>query len=114
MGRAPIVVSPYDAELYGHWWYEGPMFIDYLVRKAAFDQRVFRLATPGDYLRENPEQQLATPPLCSWGAGGYAGVWLDQATGLAPNFTLLFLISGIAIGFKGFIQEVIIERRAKS
>jgi 1,4-alpha-glucan branching enzyme len=53
------------------------MFIDYLVRKVAFDQRIFRLATPGDYLRENPEQQLATPPLCSWGAGGYAGVWLD-------------------------------------
>src|SRR5512142_2355570 len=76
-GVKPIVVSPYDAELYGHWWYEGPMFIDYLVRKTAFDQRVFRLATPGGYRRENPEQQLATPPLCSWGAGGYAGVWLD-------------------------------------
>ncbi|HET8725175.1 MAG TPA: 1,4-alpha-glucan branching protein domain-containing protein [Anaeromyxobacteraceae bacterium] len=73
----PIVVSPYDAELYGHWWYEGPQFIDFLVRKVAFDQKVFRLATPGDYLREFPEQQVATPPLCSWGAGGYAGVWLD-------------------------------------
>jgi 1,4-alpha-glucan branching enzyme len=76
-GVRPVVVSPYDAELYGHWWYEGPTFIDFLIRKVAFDQRVFRLATPGDYLRENPEQQVATPPLCSWGAGGYAGVWLD-------------------------------------
>jgi 1,4-alpha-glucan branching enzyme len=76
-GVRPIVVSPYDAELYGHWWYEGPQFIDHLIRKVARDQEVFQLATPGDYLRENPEQQLATPPLCSWGAGGYAGVWLD-------------------------------------
>ena len=76
-GVRPMVVAPYDAELYGHWWYEGPMFIDFLIRKVAFDQRVFRLATPADYLRENPEQQLATPPLSSWGAGGYAGVWLD-------------------------------------
>jgi 1,4-alpha-glucan branching enzyme len=76
-GVRPIVVAPYDAELYGHWWYEGPLFIDFLVRKVAYDQRTFRLATPGDYLRENPEQQLATPPLSSWGAGGYAGVWLD-------------------------------------
>jgi 1,4-alpha-glucan branching enzyme len=76
-GVRPIVISPYDAELYGHWWHEGPMFIDLLVRKVAYDQRIFRLATPGDYLRENPEQQVATPPLCSWGAGGYAGVWLD-------------------------------------
>ena len=46
-GTRPIVVSPYDAELYGHWWYEGPQFIDFLVRKVAFDQKVFRLATPG-------------------------------------------------------------------
>ena len=76
-GVRPIVVSPYDAELYGHWWYEGPLFLDALVRKVAFDQRVFRLSTPSDYLRENPEHQLGTPPLSSWGAGGYAGVWLD-------------------------------------
>ncbi len=76
-GTRPIVVSPYDAELYGHWWYEGPQFIDYLIRKVAYDQQVFKLATPGDYLRENPTQQLATPPFCSWGAGGYAAVWLD-------------------------------------
>ena len=76
-GVRPMVVSPYDAELYGHWWYEGPAFIDYLIRKTAYDQKVFKLATPGDYLRENQQQQLATPPLCSWGAGGYAGVWLD-------------------------------------
>jgi 1,4-alpha-glucan branching enzyme len=76
-GTRPIVVSPYDAELYGHWWYEWPQFIEYLIRKVAFDQKVFKLATPGDYLRENPEQQLATPPLSSWGAGGYAAVWLD-------------------------------------
>ena len=66
-GVQPIVVSPYDAELYGHWWYEGPLFLDFLLRKVAYDQRIFRLATPGDYLRENPEQQLATPPLSSLG-----------------------------------------------
>src|SRR5215208_3820881 len=49
-GTRPIVVSPYDAELYGHWWHEGPTFIDYLIRKVAFDQKIFRLATPGEYL----------------------------------------------------------------
>jgi 1,4-alpha-glucan branching enzyme len=76
-GVRPMVISPYDAELYGHWWYEGPQFLDFLIRKVAFDTRVLRLATPGDYLRENPEQQVATPPTSSWGAGGYAGVWLD-------------------------------------
>jgi 1,4-alpha-glucan branching enzyme len=35
MGKAPIIVSPYDAELFGHWWFEGPQFLDFLVPQAA-------------------------------------------------------------------------------
>ena len=77
-GPPPIVISPYDAELYGHWWYEGPMFLDFLVRKAARDEDVLELKSPIDYLAEYPEQQLSQPPLSSWGAGGYAAVWLDE------------------------------------
>ncbi len=77
IGRPPVVVAPYDAELYGHWWYEGPDFLDFFVRKAAYDQKVFRLSTPSDVLRALPEHQVATPPFCSWGAGGYAEVWLN-------------------------------------
>jgi len=76
-GLRPLVVAPYDAELYGHWWHEGPTFLDHLLRKVAEDTRVFRLITPGDYLRQGPELQVANPPLSSWGEGGYAGVWLD-------------------------------------
>jgi 1,4-alpha-glucan branching enzyme len=33
MGKNPIIVSPYDAELFGHWWFEGPQFLDFLFRK---------------------------------------------------------------------------------
>src|SRR2546422_642966 len=51
MDRPPLLLSPYDAELFGHWWYEGPEFLDYFVRKAYFDQKVFSLITPEDYLR---------------------------------------------------------------
>jgi len=49
------------------------------IRKAALEQDVFTLKSPIDYLAANPEQQLAQPPLSSWGAGGYAGVWLDES-----------------------------------
>ena len=75
-GASPVVVAPCDAELFGHWWYEGPRFLESLLRGAASDPAL-RLATPSDYLAENPEVQLATPPFCSWGGGGYAGAWLD-------------------------------------
>jgi 1,4-alpha-glucan branching enzyme len=77
MDRPPVVVSPYDAELFGHWWFEGPEFLDFLIRKSAFDQNVYRLATASDFMLEVGEHQLATPPMCSWGAGGYAEVWLN-------------------------------------
>ncbi len=76
--RPPLVLAPYDAELFGHWWYEGPQFLDLFIRKAACDQTVFALTTPEEYLRVEPTQQVATPAPSSWGDGGYFRVWLNE------------------------------------
>src|SRR5436190_20975157 len=78
MDRPPLILSPYDAELFGHWWYEGIEWLDLLVRKAYFDQKVFVLLTPEDYLRRHPTQQIATPSASSWGEEGYWRVWLNE------------------------------------
>ncbi len=79
MDRPPIVVAPYDAELFGHWWHEGPEFLNYFVRKAYYDQKSFKLVTPTDYLRSHPTQQVASPSPSSWGEEGYWRVWLNDA-----------------------------------
>jgi 1,4-alpha-glucan branching enzyme len=78
LDRPPMVVAPYDAELFGHWWYEGPEFLDYFVRKACCDQKLFELITPEEYLRRQPTNQVATPAASSWGEGGYWRVWLNE------------------------------------
>ena len=78
MQREPIVVSPYDAELYGHWWYEGPMFIDYLFRKAWFDQDTLYMIHLADYLKGHPNQQVAIPSQSSWGYKGFHEYWLNN------------------------------------
>jgi 1,4-alpha-glucan branching enzyme len=78
LDRPPIVVAPYDAELFGHWWYEGPEFLDFFVRKVCGDQKEFELTTPGDFLRLHPTHQVATPAASSWGEGGYWRVWLNE------------------------------------
>ncbi|MEO0540634.1 MAG: 1,4-alpha-glucan branching protein domain-containing protein [Cyanobacteria bacterium P01_A01_bin.105] len=78
MQRKPIVVSPYDAELFGHWWYEGPWFIDYLFRKTWFDQDVYEMTHLADYLRTNPTQQVARPSQSSWGYKGFHEYWLNE------------------------------------
>jgi 1,4-alpha-glucan branching enzyme len=78
MDRPPIVVSPYDAELYGHWWYEGPIFLGDVFRQLHFDQDTIETITPGDYLDGHPTNQVATPSLSSWGANGYAEYWCNE------------------------------------
>jgi len=78
MGRAPLVVSPYDAELFGHWWYEGPWFLDYLLRKAWYDQGTFELIHLADYLKAHPTQQVCRPSQSSWGYRGFHEYWLNE------------------------------------
>ncbi len=78
LGRPPIVVAPYDAELFGHWWFEGPMFLEFLLRKIHFDQDEIVATTPFDYLRREPIQQVAQPAESSWGEDGYWKVWLNE------------------------------------
>lgn len=75
--RPPIIVAPYDAELFGHWWFEGPQWIDYLLRKIAFDQHDIKTILPSEYLDRFGDLQPASPPECSWGAGGFHEVWLN-------------------------------------
>ncbi len=77
LGFEPIILAPYDAELYGHWWFEGPDFLNFFLRKSAYDQNTFQTITPGEYLQRHPTQQLATPSASSWGANGYWHVWLE-------------------------------------
>jgi len=79
MDRPPIIVAPYDAELFGHWWFEGPKWLNYLIRKIAFDQDVIEMITPSDYLQRFPCNQVATPCSSSWGNKGYHEVWLCGA-----------------------------------
>lgn len=75
----PIVVSPFDAELFGHWWFEGPEFLNLFIRKAVYDQRDFQLTTPTRYLAEHQTLQMVAPSASSWGHKGYWEVWLDES-----------------------------------
>ena len=74
----PLVVSPFDAELFGHWWFEGPEFLNWFIRKSVFDQQTFKLTTPTRYLEEHSTLQMIAPSASSWGHKGYWEVWLDE------------------------------------
>lgn len=75
--RKPIIVCPYDAELFGHWWFEGPDWINFLCRKIYYDQKNIKLITPSEYMQLYPRNQVITPSFSSWGWKGYSEVWLE-------------------------------------
>lgn len=81
LDRKPLVVATYDAELFGHWWYEGPQFLDYLMRKTVCDSQSVELITPSEYLAQYPVQDRARLPMSTWGRNGYGEVWLNERNG---------------------------------
>jgi 1,4-alpha-glucan branching enzyme len=78
LGFDPIVVAPFDAELFGHWWFEGPSFLEHFIRQAA-SQRDFSVTTPSEYLAAHSTQQIAEPAASTWGENGHLAVWLDAS-----------------------------------
>jgi 1,4-alpha-glucan branching enzyme len=77
-GRPALVVAPYDAELFGHWWYEGPDWLNYLIRRIFYDQQIIQLLTIPEYLDRHPHLQRCQPEFSSWGLNGYCEVWLNE------------------------------------
>ncbi len=76
MDRPPLVLAPYDAELFGHWWHEGPRWLEYVLRLAAEEKKI-KTVTPGDYLSLYPDNQVVDMSMSSWGEGGFGYVWLN-------------------------------------
>lgn len=76
MWKKPLIVAPYDAELFGHHWYEGPKFLYYLFKKLHYDQNRTELTTPSAYLAANPTLQDVYCNVSSWGHEGTFVKWM--------------------------------------
>lgn len=75
-GQRGLVVAPFDAELFGHWWFEGPHFIEHLFR--ALVGAGVRPVTPSEWLEEHGEAlPVGRLPAGTWGDGGDNRVWLS-------------------------------------
>ncbi len=74
-----VLTAPYDAELFGHWWFEGVRWLEKVIRKAAArtDLETVRL---GDELEQRPPEEVIALPEGSWGQGGFHWIWLNENT----------------------------------
>jgi len=78
LGTPGIACSPYDTELFGHWWFEGPRWLE----------EVFTRLGPGGiepvdcaaFLDRHPPTEAISLQEGSWGEGGDHRVWLNRDT----------------------------------
>jgi 1,4-alpha-glucan branching enzyme len=73
-----VICSPYDAELFGHWWFEGPAWLEQVSRNMA--RADIRPVTLGEALDAVPPRGTVALPEGSWGEGGDHRVWLNPDT----------------------------------
>ena len=77
-GIRPVIVGCYDAELFGHWWFEGPAFLESVLRKIRADRLPLQFVTPGEYLNSCHEPAGLNPQISSWGENGYFDPWVNE------------------------------------
>jgi 1,4-alpha-glucan branching enzyme len=79
-GPPRLLVATYDAELFGHWWFEGPVFLEELLRVCAQPGAPIRSTTPADWVARWGEMApRGRPAPSSWGDGGYWQVWCNAS-----------------------------------
>jgi 1,4-alpha-glucan branching enzyme len=76
----PVLASLFDAELFGHWWFEGPQWLEHVARIFAREELPIALITGSEYLARTPATEKAKLAEGSWGKNGNNEVWLNDQT----------------------------------
>jgi 1,4-alpha-glucan branching enzyme len=74
-----VIVAPFDTELFGHWWFEGPDFIEQVYRALRGRSEV-RPSTGSQHLARHASRTAIRMPAGSWGANGDFSMWLSDQT----------------------------------
>lgn len=77
--RDGVIVAPFDTELFGHWWFEGPDFLGDVYR-ALRGRPDVRPTTGSGHLLRHPSRAAIRMPSGSWGANGDFTMWLSEQT----------------------------------
>lgn len=77
-GESGILCALYDAELFGHWWFEGPYWLEEVFR--LLPERGIQAVGCGQYLEKHPPRETISLAEGSWGEGGDHRTWLNQDT----------------------------------
>ena len=102
-GNKVSILCPYDAELFGHWWFEGPLFIEKMFERAA-SSSVVEMASLEDSIREPADKDVHKPIFSSWGEGGFGEVWMNDE--VAFQYPMFFRMRKMMDDLKSRISKV--------
>ena len=74
-----MVVSPFDTELFGHWWFEGPRWLEKVLWQVDQSGDVLPVHG-GELISTTDEAPVVALPEGSWGEGGFHYIWLNENT----------------------------------
>ena len=108
--RPPVIVCPYDAQVFGHWWFEGISWLEAVIKELACDQEL-ELIHPDEYLNSYKDGEKISLSFSSCGNGGYSGDWLNGSNDWI--FRHIYSITDKMAELAGrFQNEVGLKRRA--
>ena len=110
-GRPGHITAPFDTELFGHWWFEGPRFLQKVLERLSQDPEV-ELMSCGQRLAEYPPRRVISLPEGSWGQGGFHWIWLNEDTEWTwPHVykceAKMLELKELAKGAEGDLKEVV-------
>ncbi len=77
-GSPGILAAPFDTELFGHWWFEGPRFLEKVMRRITSSKEI-KLTDCAEALDNYTAPHTAISlPEGSWGEGGHHFVWTNK------------------------------------
>lgn len=78
-GHHGLVTASFNANLFGHWWFEGIAWLGNVLRHLSNHPDI-DLTTPTRYLAQHPPAATADLIESSWGIGGRHFLWDNQET----------------------------------
>lgn len=79
MDRPPVIVLSLNAEFLGHFWFEGILWLEYVLRQVAADGQQVCLELPQTVTTKLSNVQIAEPNAGSWNDGGFAARHVNTA-----------------------------------
>ena len=78
-GQRGLMAAVYDAELFGHWWWEGVAWLTDVVRRMASHERI-ELTDAASYVEAHAPAASIEMPRGSWGIDGDDSTWMNDKT----------------------------------